>query len=203
VRDVLLVTPTPGTVASSYMQSVLALQAHDRENGRRVSGVALMHCGAGQLPDVRNQAVRVALDSGAGWLWMVDSDMGFGPDTLDRLLACDVPVAGALCAGLRSAGPDGLFGSLGAPFHTLYGDRFQLLDPVPDTLMTVHATGAGCLLVRRDVLEAVASGWFEPLRTPSGHLGEDLSFCDRVNRAGFPVRVHTGVRTSHYQQFWI
>lgn len=204
-RDVLVVTPTPGTVASSYMQSVLALQAHDRDHDRRVAGISLLHCGAGRLPSVRNAAVRLFLDSsGLEMLWMIDSDMGFAPDTLDRLIACDRVVTGALCQGLATAGPDGLFGSVGRPFHTVYGPRNLPMDFEPDTLTPVYATGAACLLVHRTILETIGARWFDPIEGPNGEpLGEDLSFCARVRRTGHSPYVHTGVRTSHYQHFWI
>lgn len=205
-KDVLIVTPTPGTVASSYMQSVLALQAYDREHGSRVAGLSLMHCGAGRLPQTRNMGVRVFLDSDADWLWMVDSDMGFTPDTLDRLLACDKPVIGALCKGLRSAGPDGMFGSVAEEFYTLYGSDDQPVTFFEEgEVLPVMSTGTGCLLVHRDVMKAVGARWFDPVEGPDGELtGEDLAFCTRVRRTARVVPyVHTGVRTSHYQHFWI
>jgi len=203
--DVLLVTPHPGTVASSYMQSVLALQAYDREHDHRLSGFALMQCGAGRLPETRNTAVEVMKDQGAEWLWMVDSDMGFQPDTLDRLLACEQPVVGALCHGLRSAGPDGMFGSVAEQFATMYGPGFRpLIMWKKDELVPVYATGAGCLLLHRSVFEKIEGGWFDPLPdTNGGTLGEDLSFFQRTNRAGIQAHVHSGIRTSHYQRFWI
>jgi len=202
--SVLLVTPHPGTVATSYMQSVLSCQAYDRSHDHHLRQLALIQCSAGNLPQVRNQGARLLLDSDAEWLWMVDSDMGFVPDTLERLIDCSVQVVGAMCFGLRSAGPDGMFGSVSERFATLYGEDLQSLDSWPEnTLLSVHATGTGCLLVNRSVLEKIGTGWFDPVEGPDGYLSEDLSFCSRVRDAGEQVYVHTGVRTSHYKSAWI
>ena len=145
----------------------------------------------------------------APWLFMCDTDMVFKPDTIDRLIAAadpvERPVLGALAFSQNADGP---------PFSTMYEltERdgrlaFARYSEWPeDTCVRVSATGAACLLIHRDALEAVekhagdiAAPWFREtaIGAPLALMGEDLTFCLRCAAAGIPVHVHTGVRAGH------
>lgn len=215
----------PNVVSHSFADSLTRLLAYDLGHSGRVvrsGGPVMFRCGPGGLVEARNQVMQHFLDeSGAEWLWMVDADMGFAPDVVDRLLeAADPalrPVVGALCFGLRETAPDGLQGWETRPFPTLFqwatrpdGETgFLAGDSYPvNALVQVAGTGAACLLVHRSAAEKVRAQdgdqWFERTRYPSGmKVSEDLSFCYRLARAGIPVHVHTGVRTSHHKQVWL
>ena len=70
-------------------------------------------CAAGGLVAGRNEVAEKFLDAtDCEWLWMVDSDMGFGPTTVDDLISAadpdSRPVVGGLCFALRANGP-GMF----------------------------------------------------------------------------------------------
>lgn len=162
----------------------------------------------GQIPIVgssivmgRNQLVRSFLEGDAEWLFMIDTDMTFEPDTLDRLLAVNKPIVGGLCFGLRA----------GEVFPTLFveknGETFNALDWPENTVAKVDATGAACLLVHRTVFEKMAETYPPPVPffadeiLPSGLLrGEDITFCHRARGLGFPIFVHTGVKVGHVKQ---
>ena len=225
--SVLLTYVHPGTVVEhSFLASLTNLLAWDFTHDARVlraGGPLAVRCSTGGLPAARNEAMRHFLDqSTAEWLWIVDTDMGFHPDTLDRLVdaadAAQRPVVGGLCFGQRLGDPDGLGGYLWAPFPTLYdwkqdekghfgfGNR---LEYAPNTVTQVAGTGAACLLVHRDAaakVRAEAGGdvWFEPVRYGDGRpVSEDLSFCYRLGVSGVPLFVHTGVVTSHAKTTWV
>lgn len=156
------------------------------------------------------------------WLFMVDSDMGFASDTVDRLVESaernSVPVLGALCFAQR-LDPDVSQGDLyAARFRiqpTLYayqerpnGERgFQSITKYKrDSFQPVAATGAACILIHREALEAVGPDPFMPITDPmAGGNGtartfsEDLSFCLRVQAADLEVGVDTSVKTTHYK----
>lgn len=158
----------------------------------------------------RNQVVREFLDRySAPWLFMCDTDMVLKPDTIDRLIAAadpaERPVLGALAFSQNADGP---------PFSTMYElteqdgrlafTRYSIWPE--DTCVRVSATGAACLLIHRDALEAVekhagdiAAPWFREtaIGAPLALMGEDLTFCLRCAAAGIPVHVHTGVRAGH------
>ncbi|GAA3665163.1 hypothetical protein GCM10022224_031880 [Nonomuraea antimicrobica] len=121
-------------------------------------------------------------------------------------------------AGFRvQVAPDGMCGWKVRPFPTVYdwGQDPQgtfgfhvRRDYTPNALTQVAGTGATCLLVHRSAAEKVRAEagdvWFNPVAFTDGRpVSEDLSFCYRLNRAGIPVFVHTGVPTSHHKQIWV
>lgn len=215
----------PNRVSHSFTDSVQRLIAWDlAHHGRiiRSGGPVMFRCGPGGLVEARNMVIQHFLDNTeADWLWLIDADMGFMADTVDRLVeAADPatrPVVGGLCFGLKETAPDGMGGWLVRPFPTLYDwakdDQgtfgFHIRrDYQPDTLTQVAGTGAACLLIHRSVLEKIRAElgdvWFTPVwMTNSKPVSEDLSFCFRVNSTGHPVFVHTGVPTTHHKEIWL
>jgi hypothetical protein len=155
------------------------------------------------------------------WLFWVDTDMGFAPDTLYRLLSVadpvQRPVVGALCFASRQFAHDGMSGYRTQPLPTLYdwreGDdgvpRFTSVPLYPvNTLVQTPATGSACLVIHRSVFERIGEKmgptWYD--RTPGTDgrlLGEDISFCIRAAALEIPIHVHTGVRTTHYKAQWL
>lgn len=214
----------PNSVSHSFSDSLMRLFAYDIQHSGHVArggGPAMFRCGSGGLVEARNDVVQHFLSGNADWLWFVDSDMGFAPDTVDRLLEVadpvERPVVGGLCFGLRETAPDGLHGWETRSFPTLYdwGQKqdgetgFVVRRDYPVNAVTrVAGTGAACLLMHRSVLQRIADElgevWFDRTRYPSGSpVSEDLSFCSRVGALGIPVFVHTGVRTNHHKQVWV
>lgn len=215
----------PGHVSHSFSDSLMRLVAYDLANEGRVirtGGPLIFSCGPGGLIESRNGAMKHFLDkTDHDWLWMVDSDMGFAPDTVDRLVAAadpvERPVVGGLCFALQESAPDGMQGFHTKPAPTLFtwgakpsgefGFVMQRTYPV-NTLVQVAGTGAACLLVHRSVAqkirEAEGEAWFDRVVYSSGaKVSEDLSFCYRANTVGAPVHVHTGIRTTHHKEFWL
>lgn len=172
----------------------------------------------------RNEAAAHFLAHTDGeWLFMVDTDMGFAPDTVDRLVASaeanGVRVLGALCFA-QKLDTDLEQG----PYHavryriqpTLYGytevqdtgERgFRAMTKYRrDAFQHVAATGAACVLIHREALEAVGPEPFMPITDPTGggngtprSFSEDLSFCIRVQAAGLEMGVDTSIKTTHYK----
>lgn len=158
------------------------------------------------ISEQRNQAAQYVLDNGIDHLLFVDSDMGWPSDAIDRLLEVDLPVVGALCFGLIQGPPDDCGGYETKPYPTIFDwrDGYQIRWDYPrGHLLQVAATGTGFLLIHRDVLTKVGSGWFDRLDLDGDRLGEDLSFCHRLRDLDIPVHVHTGVRTTHYKPIWL
>jgi GT2 family glycosyltransferase len=196
----------PDTVSHNFMQSVLGMLAYEEATERHLAEIVPARCPSGDLPRVRNSVVERFLTGEHEWLWFVDSDMGFYANTLENLLnvadPAERPVVGALCFAWADSGPDGLGGWNSQSVPTLFrwnGGTFSALVDYPrDTLVEVDATGAACLLIHRSVLTETTD-WF----TPMGDLGEDMSFCRRLNELKIPIHVHTSIPTSHHKSVWL
>ena len=160
--SVILAYVHPGTVTHTFMESVVKSLGRDRIQ-RTITGTLPIRFRPAGICDARNQGVRTFLATGADWLWFVDTDMGFTPDTLPRLLESadpqDRPVVGALCYGVREERSDGFGGFRTRTFPTLYtwsdGDASLVEVSVfpEDQLVQVAGTGAACLLIHRTALE--------------------------------------------------
>lgn len=168
----------------------------------------------------RNKMAAGFLDgSDCEWLWYIDVDMGFAPDTVDRLIKSadpvDRPVMGGLCFAIRRKRTAEFYAERFSTQPTLYeyaelGDEVgfrPLLDYPRNEVVRVAGTGGACLLAHRGALETVreryGDAWFDPITHPTGDKGaprtfsEDLSFCVRLASVGAPLHVDTAVKTCH------
>jgi hypothetical protein len=90
------------------------------------------------LVDARNHLVEYFLDkTDATHLWWIDSDMGFAPDTPQRLLKHELDAVGARTYGLGPVAPDGLGGFVTKSYLVAYdlvqqADGFLHYTPIDD-----------------------------------------------------------------------
>ncbi len=205
----------------SWAESMWGLREWDMTHDQRIGGRIRIRCGFQGIPAARNEGVRRFLETGLPWLFWVDTDMGFKPDTLDRLLAsadpAERPVVGALCFAQKYTADDGFDGYVTESVPTLYGwistdeaKGFVGLREYPEDELGQYAgTGSAAILIHRNVLQVIGATrgphWYDPALNPTtgAPYGEDLSFCLRCAIAGFPVHVHTGVRTNHMKYVWL
>lgn len=208
----------PGHWSHCFGQSLIDLYLVDSFGSKRMvpHGKQLRdNAQAGGIVEGRNSIAEKFLDdTDCEWLFMVDSDMGFGPDTVDRLIAAadpvQRPVVGGLCFSLRRDTPGEFYGQKYVVVPTCYeyvdtdaevGFR-SIVDYPRDAMLQVGGTGAACLLIHRSALTAIRARfgdhWFDHVTHPSGTtFSEDLSFCVRLAACDLPLWVHTGVRTTH------
>lgn len=214
-----------GHVSHSWHTSMMNLLAYDKSIGQnliRSMPFAVACSGPNSLPEGRNLAVQHFLDQTEhDWLFFVDTDMGFKPDALERLVfAADAdtrPVVGGLCFSMKQMGADGYGGYIVRPMPTLFswakhpeqgvGFANRLRYP-PETMVHVAGTGAAFLLIHRSVLTEIRKGfgdaWFNLRNYDDGtSVSEDLSFCWRVAQIGQRVFVHTGVPITHHKSVWL
>jgi hypothetical protein len=133
----------------------------------------------------RNQVCR---EMEGGWVFFLDTDQVCAPDTVTRLLAAQRPVISALIAERHS------------PFRPVaFRDATRLLwQEIPaNGLIEVGTIGTGCVLIRRDVIQAVADPWFEVGQIHSERAGEDTWFSQKLREAGIPMAIDCGVRVGH------
>jgi len=77
---------------------------------------------------------------------------------------------------------------------------------VGDGIEEIDGVGGGCLAISREVLIEMAvkvcgsrPSWFAYESDVTQFLGEDYSFCERVQALGRKVWVHGGVRVKHWK----
>lgn len=135
----------------------------------------------------RNHIVTRALDEGADWIFFLDDDLTFRPDTLLHLLAREVDVVIALSYNRKS------------PFSPLWWAEPPDADTRRVTLMTHQAipvgTGlvplaggtSGGMLVRTDVFRGVAGPWWTLGQYVRDQWHDDVWFCELARAAGFQI----------------
>lgn len=209
-------------VAHSFHNSVVNMLLYDAGNGGHLlrGGYIAMRCNSGGLVEGRNKTAREFLTHDADWLFIVDSDMGFAPDTLERLLEAadpaDKPIMGLLYFAWRETQVDGMSGFRCRPAPVIHdyvetpqGQVFMGVSTYPpDQVMRCAGTGCGGILVHRTVFEKIDANygptWYDRIRgDDGGWISEDLSFCVRATACGFPVHVHTGVKATHMKTLWV
>lgn len=212
----------PVEVASSFFESMQAMFEHLIMSG--VSGRFLpqRYLSGGGLPQSRNNVVAAFLDTDDDWLLWVDTDMGFLPETAVRLMeAADKetrPIVGALCFSNVEVAQDGMGGYVTFPIPTVYrwckqpdgSTGFVSWHDYPrDQLVQCDSTGSACIIIHRSVFEAMrdkhGENWYTQVPNPAtgGLFGEDMSFCIQAAEVGFPIHVHTGIKTSHQKPIWL
>jgi hypothetical protein len=213
----------PGDYSAAFGESLLDLMQYDLATSRRLEapGGRLSFRASANLSTPRNRIVEQFLAHGrADWLLMLDSDMTFAPDLLDRLLEYadpdKAPIVGALCFGFDEQGDvqPTLYGLVENPEHPEDLDRLQVIryhEWTPDAMYQVAGTGAACLMIHKSALERVrdfvrpsgivgfddAYPWFQETKHDGRPVGEDITFCWRAIQAGMPVYVNTAVQCGH------
>lgn len=211
-------------VSHSWHTSMMNMIGYDKTLGSnliRQMPFAVSCSGPNSLVEGRNLAAKHFLDeTDSGWLFMVDTDMGFRPDAVEQLWFAAMagrPVVGGLCFAMKHMGSDGKGGQRVMPVPTLFmfaknenqgvGFANRFIYP-PDSLVQVAGTGAAFLLIHRSVLEGMRAKygdhWFDFVQYGDGaQVSEDLSFCWRVNELGFPIFVDTRIKVTHHKEMWL
>lgn len=209
----------PGVVHSAFMESVLDLLVYDVAYHQRIvdGGGRLAVQAGSNLSGPRNSLVKRFLAYGkADWLLMLDTDMTFQPDLLERLLEFadpeTAPIVGGLCFGFDEKGDiqPTLFGLLGEEASP---QVIRYHEWPPEAMFQVAATGGACLLIHKSVFQKIreieipgrggrrgfndAFPWFQEVEHDGQPVSEDITFCWRAGLVGLPLYVNTGVQLGH------
>lgn len=210
-RKVLFGYPCGGSVTVPFHASCLRLVAHELqkpENERLLTKMA--HASGLYVGDNRQTLVDNMLESEANWLLQVDTDIEFPPDLIERMLAlagperkivaASVPLGEAYpTCGFRWTGKPGIYDSV----------------PIGTTPVEVDAIATACVLIHRDVFDAIADehgqSWFHSIhlaKSPPGTAprdfayvvnGEDIAFSMRAKAVGFKIWCVHLPKLGHYK----
>ena len=227
---VLLAFPSTGRdISTRWLRSYVEMDLYDRERAVQIweslgapesptpIDLRLLHNyvaveATSNLAKARNRLCEEFLGNhpDAEWLWFLDTDMVWEPELMHKMVAraveCDVKILGALCVIVTADGP----------IPTLFVDNPDtvtqvMLDWPENTVAQVAATGTGCLMVHRSVVQKMfddsggsANCWFgfDVVTSDSGKewaLGEDISFCLRAREHGFTTHVDTTAHVGHHK----
>lgn len=138
------------------------------------------------LPGSRQKLVDAALFSEADYLLFLDDDMSFPEYLIHVWLSENRPVIAANCP-TRSWPTNPTARN---PANTAKGTPVYS-DVAPYRWGKVWRVGAGIMMLRRDVLQALPRPAFTPRWEASvdDYVGEDWVMCEHIEAAGFPIIV--------------
>ncbi len=162
------------------------------------------------VQDARNTIHNLYLErSKAPYLFMLDSDVLPPPDVIERLIAHNLPAVAGYYHKKEKFRVKDLQGNEFVTQRPVVYD-FAKIDPetgrylynersIPKTgLEVVGAVGAGCWMIKREVLEKIGKS---PFSFAEG--GEDMDFCRKIQKAGYDVVVDWDCPCAHVGTFWV
>jgi len=166
-----IVTPSRDLVHATYTYDLVELIRRDPTVDY---GMSL----GSMVGNLRQAMIEGALSNGATHILMLDSDMRFPPDTLERLLARGLHIVGA---NYRARG--------GASTTARYADGSYVAQSPVLSLESVYVVGCGVVLISAEVFRAMDRPWFPTPWNEDQFVSEDVYFCTRASELGFQAFV--------------
>lgn len=186
--NILIGIPMGAGVAAEFFRSFIPAINLLPEEGE----VRLEYIKWGNAVRARNDLVKDFLSGNFSHLFFMDSDMTFPENCLSRLLSHDLDIVG------------GLYTMKLPPFATtIFRNNGTIENYVPgpgEGVIEVDAIGTGCLLIKREVFEALKWPYFWYAEDPPDSeemMTEDSWFCIKGKEAGFKVHCDTSILCGH------
>lgn len=128
-------------------------------------------------------------------LMFVDDDVVVPPDAVAELASLDTDIAAGVYVMLHPRG------NRIVPLLTARKDGYWVENWF-DGPREVDACGTGCMMIRREVFEALGFPWFQwPMWLNEDRkfccTSDDVDFCTRAKAKGFSIVSHGGIRCGH------
>lgn len=151
----------------------------------------------------REKSVEAALDSGAEWIFMLDSDVIPPRDVYPRLKQHQVDIVSGM-----------YFAKKEDPHPAMWkvnpdGGLAPVVEWPENALIEVDTVGLGCALIHRRVFEDIERPWFRWTQGYDSHpwdteeingevgIGEDFYFFHKAKEEGYNVYADTSVECKH------
>ncbi|MFZ5618537.1 MAG: glycosyltransferase [Pseudomonadota bacterium] len=118
----------------------------------------------------------------ARYVLLADADIVFAPDTLRKLVAQAEETGAALTSLMARLDARGFWGGLLIPAFVYFFQKLYPFHDANDPGKPLAAAAGGCMLLRRDALDAI--GGVEAIR---GRLIDDCALAAAVKKSGRPV----------------
>jgi len=151
-----------------------------------------IHADNGHLDTLRNDIIEKALQMGVTSLLFMDVDQVYPVDTVTKLLSHKLPIVG------------GKVNRRYPPFDPIMmritdAGYQPIEDYEPGSLISVDATGTGCILYDMNIFRNLPYPWFRFQKNPANGMiiGEDIGLCQDLKAAGYEIYVDTSVEIGH------
>lgn len=219
----------PRDVSGWFCHSIADLMRWDAQGPGHVCGPKggfICLSSGPRVAEARNQIVDKFAEEypDTEWLLMLDSDMTFEADIVEKMLAVANPETVPILGALAFAAAGDHFGAFPTIYKEVEVNGSIFVDRVEeyprDALVKVGATGGAGLLIHRNVLATMSQPWpkgfgtredgtpnpypwfSEGLVNKDGKpLGEDIAFCRRASMLGIPVHVDTRIKMGHMKTY--
>jgi len=211
VATAILGIPLYGPVTFPFFQSVVAMMAFEMRQGPKQRFVGWLPAQGCYIHKNRNQICHNFLEhTKADYLWFVDSDIQFTPDTLQKMMtkADELDADVLACPYLLQDGSITFYSHQSEGHYISYGEiKF-------DEVYDLDSAGTGNMLIHRRVLEKLrdrykgihrtgavewSAAWFAHDRDGDVLIGEDHTFCNRVKREGFSIKGWVECLSEHWK----
>ena len=188
-KKILIAIPTARNIEAETFKSIYDLQVPDGYE------TTFQYFYGYNIDQVRNLIADWVV-KGFDYLFSVDSDIAFAPDTLSRLLAHDQDMVSGLYIQ-RKPGQHTLEvyesnatgGVVNIPYQKIAGKG----------LVPIASCGFGCVLVKAQVMRAIPYPHFK-YHSAIDHrntVSEDVDFCRKAAAAGFKMYADTTIHCRH------
>lgn len=194
VKRILIAIPTNRNIEAQTFKSIYDLIVPEGYD------VTFQYFWGYQVDQVRNLIAHWTLNNGFDYLFAVDSDIAFAPDTLAKMLAHDKDIVsgiyiqripGTHTIEIMRKNPQG------GVSHVNWAD-------IKDRgLVPIDGCGFGCTLVKREVFAAIPYPHFL-YRSAIDHahtISEDVFFCNQARDRGFTLWADTTIQCEHIGSF--
>lgn len=208
-REVSIAIPIAQVVEPKTLQSMMALTAYSAQHG-----INIVHIGITErslIDDARNIMAETFLKSSTEWIFWMDSDMTFEPNTLTQLFDVAEQKDAKMITGIyyQRRGPNypclwsrneqtvsgdttGICTPKGK--ENKYMGSFLIPHPDKKEPFKVHAAGFGCVLIHRSVFEMMERPWFMFIK---GVCSEDFYFFVNAQELGFDLWAVPTIKLGH------
>lgn len=138
------------------------------------------------IAENRNYLAVRAIKGEYNYLMMVDDDMAFPPDTLEKLLSYNKDIVGV--NSHPTAGES-------LTYEPIKGEGNSDIG----SLMECNKVGTGIILIKTEIFNKIPRPWFSFKTSELGNTlnGEDWMFCLKAREAGYKVWVNKTLEIGH------
>jgi len=196
--SVTLACPTNRGLQPKTFQCLLKLAAH----GNYEWHIIVAEEGY-SIAENRNYIAVQALNNKSDYLLMIDDDMVFPFDLLDKLIENKKDIIGVAYHSRGSKDKikcvDAGIMSIAEISEKKYINLETETDPKYKDTFECYATGTGIMLIKCEILYKIPRPWFEFTFFENGKCkdGEDWNFCFKAKKSGFKIWTDPKIKVGH------